>query len=93
MYFQIPVRWATLQAVISPRPNPLLAEVRVKPHETQGNLFYCMDQSRWYSQVVDSAVYRQSSLRGCPYSYAKGSDQDIQVICLKFDQDIGKKVQ
>ena len=37
---QCPLKWTTLQAVVSPGKNPLPAEVQIKRHLTKGDEFY-----------------------------------------------------
>ena len=44
---QCPARWTNLQAVVSPGPNPLPAEVRIKRNPEKGQEFYYVDQSQW----------------------------------------------
>ena len=51
------MRWTTLQAVVSPGPNPLPAEVRVKRSAKHGQEFFHMDQREWFTEVMPEKVY------------------------------------
>ena len=46
-----------MQAVVSPGPNPLPAEVRLKYHPNDGDSFYGMDQELWLCDRIDKKVY------------------------------------
>ena len=56
-YFQFLARWATLQAVVSPGPNPLPAAVCMKNDQKHGKVFYFVDQGEWYNDPIQKAVY------------------------------------
>ena len=44
---QCPARWTNIQAVVSPGPNPLPAEVHIKRSAAFGDNFYYKDQKQW----------------------------------------------
>ena len=46
-----------MQAVVSPGPNPLPAEVRLKYHPTCGDQFYGLDQELWLCAQFKRKVY------------------------------------
>ena len=52
MFFQCPVKWTMLQAVVCPGPNPLTAEVCIKNHKYDGLEFYYMDGTEAMPQKV-----------------------------------------
>ena len=54
---QCPLKWTTLQAVVSPGKTPLPAEVRIKRHPTKGDEFYNVDQLKWYSDGMPVKDY------------------------------------
>ena len=56
-YFQFPVRWSTLQAVVSPGSNPLPAAIHMKTDQKFVNVFYYLNQATWYCDFMESALY------------------------------------
>ena len=51
------MRWATLQAVVSPGPNPLPVAIHMKTDQKNGNLFYYVDQGTWNWEFMEPAFY------------------------------------
>ena len=54
---QCPARWTNIQAVVSPGPNPLPAEVRIKRSAAFGDNFYYVDQKQWEIKAFALKTY------------------------------------
>ena len=81
---------ATLQAVVSPGPNPLPAAIRVKTGQKHGSIFYFLDQESWYAENIESALYEDPVQEAECTVIQRALIKMFSLFTWKLDEDAGK---
>ena len=90
LYFQFPARWPTSQAVVSPGPNPLPVAICIKSDQKFGNVFYFLDQTTWYSDLIKSALHKDPGQEAVHTVIQRAIIKMFGLFEWKLDQDAGK---